>query len=238
MRRMDSGMKRKKGLILDRVVLLGRTMEEYQRCFALSSEDLREKQVLDVASGVSSFCAEANAMGYRVTAFDRIYQLSPAEIGPRCGHDLDEVVRGMAGLSTYRWEFYQSPEGMRQFRERAYRRFLEDYPAGRGVRYIAGELPKLPFGPDQFALALVSYLLFVYEDQLSYEFHRDSVLELTRVTRDEVRIYPTVTFAARGSTYLDRLKVDPALGHLEFREVGTDFEFLVGSNSYLSIRRR
>jgi hypothetical protein len=235
---MDTDMRRKEGLVLDRVVLLGRTIEEYRRCFALGSEDLRGKQILDVAAGVSSFCAEANATGYRVTAFDRIYQLAPDAIGARCGHDLDEVVRGMAGLATYRWSFYQSPEGMRQFRERAYRTFLDDYRVGRGVRYIAGEMPQLPFGREQFALSLVSYLLFVYEDQFSYEFHRESLLELTRVTRDEVRIYPTVTFEARRSTYLDRIKVDPALGHLEFREVPTDFEFLVGSNSYLSIRRR
>jgi hypothetical protein len=235
---MDQSTKRKEGLVLDRVVLLGRTMEEYRRCFALTDEDLRNRQILDVASGVSSFCAEANASGYRVTAFDRIYQAEPDAIGPRCGHDLDEVVRGMAGLSTYRWGFYQSPAGMRKFRERAYRTFLEDYPRGRGARYITGELPTLPFASDQFGLSLVSYLLFVYEDQFSYEFHRDSLLELSRVTQDEVRIYPTVTFEARRSTYLDRIKLDPALEHLEFREVPTDFEFLVGSNSYLSIRRK
>jgi len=235
---MESSVPRSQGLVLDRVVLLGRTMDEYQRSFALNDGDLRGRHILDVAAGVSSFCAEAHSSGYSVTAFDRIYQLLPGEIAARCGHDLDEVVRGMAGLTTYRWAFYQSPEKMRQFRERAYRAFLEDYPGGRGTRYVAGELPALPFEPNQFGLSLVSYLLFVYEDQFSYEFHRDSLLELTRVTRDEVRIYPTVTFAARRSSYLDRIRADPQLGHLEFREVPTDFEFLAGSNSYLSIRRK
>jgi len=230
--------KRKQGLVLDRVVLLGRTLPEYFKCFGLTLDDLKDRPVLDVASGVSSFCAEAAAAGCSVTAFDRIYHLAPEEIEPRCGRDLDEVVRNMAGLSTYRWEFYKSPEGMRVYRECAYRTFLADYATGRGVRYVAGELPRLPFAEKQFGLSLASYLLFVYEDQLSYEFHRESLLELMRVTRDELRIYPTVTFEAKRSTYLQRLRQDPALAGFVFTEVPTDFEFLVGSNSYLSIRPR
>jgi hypothetical protein len=51
----------KKGLDLDRVVLLGRTFEEYVRCFALAPAECRGKRILDVGAGVSSFCAEANA---------------------------------------------------------------------------------------------------------------------------------------------------------------------------------
>jgi len=47
----------KRGLQLDRVVLLGRTFEEYRRYFLLEPDDLIGKRVLDVAGGVSSFCA-------------------------------------------------------------------------------------------------------------------------------------------------------------------------------------
>ena len=53
----------KQGLVLDKVVLLGRTLEEYRRFFALEVEKLRGKAILDVAAGVSSFCAEANRLG-------------------------------------------------------------------------------------------------------------------------------------------------------------------------------
>jgi 2-polyprenyl-3-methyl-5-hydroxy-6-metoxy-1,4-benzoquinol methylase len=66
----------KHGLQLDRVVLLGRTFEEYRRYFLLEPHELIGKRVLDVASGVSSFCAEANTLGIKVTAFDPIYSLS------------------------------------------------------------------------------------------------------------------------------------------------------------------
>ena len=99
-------------------------------------------------------------------------------------------------------------------------------------RYVAGELPELPFADDEFDLTLVSYLLFAYQERFDYEFHRDSILEIMRVTRGEARIYPTVTFEAKPSEYIPMLQSDPALRAFEFTEVETDFEFLVNSNSY------
>jgi len=228
----------KQGLVLDKVVLLGRTFGEYVRYFALDPAALRGQSVLDVASGVGSFCAEANAQGIDVTAFDLIYDLPPEQIEARCGPDLDHVIESVRGLKTYKWAFYQSPEGLRPYRERAYRTFLADYRAHRSGRYVAGKLPRLPFADGQFDLTLVSYFLFVYEDQFDYEFHKGSVLELMRVTRGEARLYPLVNFEAKRCSYLDLLKNDPDLRHLSFEEIETDFEFLVGSNWFLRVRHR
>ena len=45
----------KRGLRLDRVVLLGRTLEEYRRYFLLEPEKLVGKSVLDVAGGSVRF---------------------------------------------------------------------------------------------------------------------------------------------------------------------------------------
>lgn len=224
--------------MLDKVVLLGRTLDEYVRYFALDLEALRGRAVLDVAAGVGSFCAEAGAHGLDVTAFDRIYELPGAEIQQRCESDLDQVLANIGDLPTYKWEFYRSPENLRRLRERAYRTFLDDYRAHRGTRYVAGSLPALPFADRRFDLTLVSYLLLVYEAQFDYEFHRASLIELMRVTRDEARLYPIVNFEARRCSYLDRFKADPALAAFQFEEVPTDFEFLVGSNWFLRVRRR
>ena len=280
----------KQGLVLDKVVLLGRTFEEYVRYFALDVAALRGQAVLDVASGVSSFCAEANAQGIHVTAFDLIYRLPPEQIEARCGPDLDHVTKSIGGLQAYKWEFYKNPETMRTYRERAYKTFLADYrahqtpslpqsggegrgeegpfhnasieeftnpspqpspratlrgegaapayPAHRDRRYVAGSLPRLPFDDAKFDLTLVSYLLFVYEDHFDYQFHKQSVLEVMRVTRGEARFYPLVSFEAKRCSFLDPLKNDPDLRHLAFEEVQTDFEFLVGSNWFLSVRHR
>ena len=58
-----------------------------------------------------------------------------------------------------------------------------------------------------------------------------------RVTRDEARVYPTVTFEAQPSEYVPTLRSDPALKCFEFTEIKTDFEFLVNSNSFLRVTR-
>jgi hypothetical protein len=96
----------------------------------------------------------------------------------------------------------------------------------------------LPFADRQFDLTLVSYLLFVYENHLDYEFHQRAILELMRVTKGEARIYPIVTFEAVRSRYLARLETDPACAEFFFEFIQTDFEFLRNSNYYLRITRR
>ena len=190
-----------------------------------------------MAGGVSSFCAEANTRGIRVTSFDPIYSLTPAKIAERSAPDLESVYRAIGSVPTYRWSYYKTPERMREFRERAYSIFLSDYKA-HPERYVAGELPRLPFAADSFDVTLVSYFLFAYQDRLSYKLHRNSILEIMRVTRGEARIYPTVTFEAQPSQYLPRLRSDSALQQFDLMEIKTDFEFLMNSNSFLRVRRR
>jgi len=237
---MSNGAKlipQKRGLQLDRVVLLGRIFDEYCRYFLLEPEELAGKTVLDVAGGVSSFCAEANTRGIRVTSFDPIYSLTPEEIVERCEPDLDSVYHAIGQVPTYRWDYYKSPEHMRELRKRASTIFLSDYKA-HPQHYISGELPRLPFENSSFDLTLVSYFLFAYQDYLSYEFHHASILEIMRVTRREARIYPTVTFEAQPSKYLPLLRSDPALQNFDFAEIKTDFEFLLNSNSFLRVRHK
>ena len=232
----DRATQTKLGLQLDRVVLLGRTFEEYRRYFLLDTDDLIGKKVLDVASGVSSFCAEANNRGIEVTAFDPIYSLPGEKIRERSEPDLESVYRSIGGVPTYRWGFYKNPDYMRRLRERASAVFFVDYTT-HSERYVAGELPELPFEGGKFDLILVSYLLFAYQDRLDYGFHRDSILEIMRVTQGEARIYPTVTFEAQASEYIPMLRSDPVLRQFAFTEIKTDFEFLVNSNSYLKVTR-
>jgi hypothetical protein len=218
-------------------VLLGRTFAEYCGYFLLEPEKLKGRRVLDVAGGVSSFCSEANAEGIHVTSVDPIYSLSPAEIAQRAGPDLDKVIAGVRGLPTYRWVNYRDPEHVRELRQKAVNIFLRDFPA-HPERYRTGALPNLPFDEASFDLTLVSYFLFVYEDHFDYHFHRDALLDLMRITKGEVRVYPTVTFEAEPSAYLARLIADPACKRFQFEEVPTNFEFLVGSNKFLRITHR
>jgi ubiquinone/menaquinone biosynthesis C-methylase UbiE len=137
-------------------------------------------------------------------------------------------------VPTYRWGFYKNPDYMRKLRERASTIFFSDFKT-HPERYVAGELPQLSFDDEEFDLTLVSYLFFAYQDRFDYEFHRDSILEMMRVTRGEARIYPTVTFEARPSEYIQMMRSDPALRSFVFTEIKTDFEFLVNSNSFLKV---
>jgi len=226
----------KRGLQLDRVVLLGRTFEEYRCYFLLEPDSLVGKKILDVAGGVSSFCAEANALGINVTSFDPVYSLPPEKITERSEPDLESVYKAIGSVPTYRWDFYKNPGYMRELRKRASTIFLSDYKT-HSERYVAGELPRLRFADREFDLTLVSYFLFAYQHQLGYEFHRESILEIMRVTRDEARIYPTVTFEAQPSEYIPMLRSDPMLQRFEFTEIKTNFEFLVNSNSFLKVKR-
>ena len=229
-------MQSKRGLQLDRVVLLGRTFEEYRRYLLLEPDNLVGKRVLDVAGGVSSFCAEANELGIIVTSFDPIYSLPAEKIMERSNPDLESVYQAIGSVPTYRWDFYKNPEYMCELRKRASTIFLSDYKTHQ-ERYVAGQLPGLPFADGEFDLTLVSYFLFAYQDRLDYEFHRESILEIMRATRGEARIYPTVTFEAQPSEYIPMLRADPVLERFEFTEIKTDFEFLVNSNSFLRVTR-
>ena len=210
----------RRGLNLDKVVLLGRTLEEYRRFFGCAPSTLAGKGVLDVASGVSSFSAEICKLAAKSTAFDPIYSWSSRRIHDQCEADLDRVTREIGGLPTYRWDFYKNPEGMRRFRTIACQKFLQDFEACPS-RYVSGALPTLPFESGSFDLSFVSYFLFVYEEQFGWEFHRDSILEIMRVTSAEARIYPLVTFEARPCPFVERLRNDNSLAHLRFKIVPT-----------------
>src|SRR5438094_8214370 len=154
----------------------------------------------------------------------------------RSDPDLESVYQTIGRVPTYRWGYYQNPKYMRELRKRASTIFLSDYKI-HPERYVAGELTSLSFADGEFDLTLVSYFLFAYQDRLGYEFHRDSILEIMRVTRGEARIYPTVTFEAQASEYVPMLRSDPALQHFAFTEVKTDLECLVNCNSYLRVTR-
>src|SRR3989304_4453883 len=96
-----------KQLNLRNIALIGRTFEEYYKMFDLDNL-AKDEQILDAASGVSSFSAEASAEGYNVTASDRIYNSSPLEIEQKCKQDLDAVIKQLPDLvDLFVWNFFK-----------------------------------------------------------------------------------------------------------------------------------
>src|SRR5262249_17318904 len=158
-------------------------------------------------------------------AADPVYRLSKDEIARKSDEDLNDVLRQLPDVvHKYNWDFYGDPAGLAHHRKTARLNFLEDY--GRlPNRYVCASLPETPFADRQFSLVLVSYFLFLYDDLLSYGFHKHSVLEAARIAQKEVRIYPLTNMRAEKSVFVEQLIADPECAGLRFDLLKSDFEF-------------
>jgi len=222
---------------LDSIVPFGRSLDEYKKMFNLSNLDL-EKNIVSVADGPASFNAEMFTRGKFITSIDPLYEYSAADIKEKFYQVVDDIIcQVKASPDDWVWSYHRSPENLKDNRIRVLNNFLSDYNTGKqDGRYLIGELPNLSFGDGQFQLALCSHFLFLYSDQLSYEFHCLSVLELLRVAR-EVRIFPLLTLMLDKSPYLQ-----PIIEHLA--KIGfsatverVEYEMQKGGNEMLRIRR-
>jgi hypothetical protein len=83
-----------------------------------------------------------------------------------------------------------------------------------------------------------SHLLFVYDDRLDFNFHKDSIVEMLRVAR-EVRIFPLVDFKNSRVDEAENFSpfVYKILKEFQCEIVKTDFEFQPRADCYLKISR-
>ena len=221
----------------DEVILLGRTFDKCCRMFGLDDPLLRSARILDAASGVVAFCAEANAHGGDVTASDRIYSLSADEIEQRCRRDLENSLGQLTPIAqNYVWDYFPDLDALRAAREQAYHAFIPDYRQHGRARYIPTEFPTSAFADDQFDLALVSHFLFLYDEQLDYDFHRQTLLELLRITTREVRLFPLVNLRTERAAALTQVLADPAFAPYQISIQPVDYEFIRNSAEMLIIQ--
>jgi hypothetical protein len=175
---------------LSEVIPWGRSFEEYQRMFALTGDDLAGA-VLGCGDGPANFNAEATARGHRVVSCDPLYAFSAGEIERRVAECYDTVISQVKrNMDGFVWGYFRNPDHLGECRLTAMRRFLADFAQGKQEgRYVAASLPRLPFADNQFSLALVSHLLFLYSEQLALDFHIAAIEGLLRVA-GEVRVFP------------------------------------------------
>jgi SAM-dependent methyltransferase len=178
------------GLTLAQVVPWGRAYEEYLAMFDLASEDLG-RSILGCGDGPAAFNAELTRRGGAIVSVDPLYRFSAERIRRRIAETsqtvLDQVRRHQG---DYVWTSMVSVEHLGAVRMLAMERFLADFEDGRRAgRYIAAELPALPFADQRFDLALSSHFLFLYSGQLSARFHVDAIQEMLRVAQ-EIRAFP------------------------------------------------
>lgn len=213
-------------------------MEEYRRMFDLSEEDLR-RRILGCGDGPASFNCEMTALGYRVISIDPIYSLSKEQIEQRVKDTYDTILSQVKlKMNDYVWDHFKDAEDLGRHRMAAMRKLLEDYEAGLAARrYLPESLPSLSFADDEFDLALCSHLLFLYTEHLSLEFHRASIEELCRVSK-ELRIFPLLGLDCQESPYVGSMsKFFSEAGYSV--EISTvPYEFQRGGNQMISIRRK
>ena len=216
----------------------GRSLDEYEKMFALTPEDLRGR-ILDCGAGSASFNAEATGAGHQVVSCDPLYHFSADAIRRRVEGTADTLLANVRDhADRFVWHYVESPERLREIRLSVMHRFLEDLPAGleRG-RYRTDALPHLGFADGAFDLALCSHLLFLYSDALSPEFHLAAVEEMARVA-GEVRVFPLLGAYGAPSPHLNPLlRALRERGYaVEIRRV--PYEFLRGANEVLSVTVR
>jgi hypothetical protein len=220
---------------LSQVLPWGRSFEEYVKMFSLTEEDLNGA-ILGCADGPAGFNAEMNRRGGRVISCDPIYRFTKQQLSTRIEQACEEIIeQTKKNMDNFVWSSISSIAELREMRMSAMRQFLEDYNDGRVQgRYVYAELPILPFDDDAFDIALCSHLLFLYSDQLSLDFHTESILQLCRIA-EEVRIFPLIDLNLRPSPH-----VRPIVRSLEDEGFSVSiervaYEFQRGGNEMLRI---
>lgn len=224
------------GFTLDKIVPWGRSYEEYVAMFGLTEVDLKLR-VLGCGDGPAGFNSELTKRGGNVVSVDPTYVFEAAQIRSRISETYETVMGQIRkNQSDYVWNVISSVEELGRVRMSAMDRFLADYDNGKNDgRYIAGELPALPFDGGTFDIALSSHFLFLYSAHFTVEFHLHSLQEMLRVAR-EVRVFPLLTLDGTPSPHLNF--VTESLSSCGFRvEVKrVPYEFQRGGNEMLLVR--
>ncbi|MFS0868949.1 SAM-dependent methyltransferase [Paenibacillus xylanilyticus] len=223
------------GLELEQIIFVGRTYEEYMLMFGLTPEDLRGRSILDCPGGACSFSSHSRRQGADSMASDIAYQHAISNLETKGQQDIEHTIKQLEQVrDRYRWNYFDSIDGLKQARTRA----LQDCTADMREfpeRYIYSELPVLPFADEQFDMALSAHFLFTYADRLDFSFHVQTILELLRVTRYELRIFPTVGLSGTRYEKMDELKALIEKQGCTVSEVKTGYEFQQGAHTMLNI---
>lgn len=166
-----------------------RSFEEYRAMFSLTDRDL-SLRILDCPGGAAGFVAGAGERGIDAVAVDPRYGPDRKTLGTLALRENEHKHRELLEhREDFVWTWFDGPEQYTRLRSHSARVFDADIRT-RPERYVDGALPDLPFPDRSFDLVLSSHLLFSYGRQLNEDFHRRSLLELVRLSRWQVRIYP------------------------------------------------
>ncbi len=219
------------------VVPWGRSYDEYIHMFNLTESDLK-KNILGCGDGPASFNFELTQKGGNVISIDPIYQMSKNEIKKRIDETYQDVInQTKLNLEKFNWTNIKSIEELAKIRLDSMNKFLDDFELGLlQKRYIFAELPELPFSDNQFDLSLSSHFLFLYSDNLSFDFHLKSIKEMLRVSK-EARIFPILDLNSKVSPYVEKIQMELDKEGIHLEIVKVNYEFQKGASQMLKIQK-
>jgi hypothetical protein len=222
---------------LSQVVPWGRSFEEYVAMFALTEAELG-RPILGCGDGPASFNAVLTQRGGHIISVDPLYRFSQSDIRERIRQTYAEIIeQTRKNMHEFIWTSIKSVEELGRLRMAAMEGFLSDYPAGvTEKRYVDGELPHLPFPDKTFDRAICSHLLFLYSEQLSEDFHVESIKELCRVA-NEARIFPLLELGSRKSRHVEAVSTRLAAEGYSVAIRTVPYEFQRGGNQMMSVKR-
>jgi hypothetical protein len=218
------------------MIITSRSFSEYRAMFALDDTDL-DGVVLDCGGGASSFVAEAARTGVRALAADPLYARGASVLADRLRTDQERAHALMrANAEQYVWSWYGSAERHSEMRSSAGDAFVADL-CRRPGSYLAAGLPHLPLADKSIDLVLCSHLLFTWADHFDSTWHRTAILEMSRVCRGEIRIFPLVHKGAGAPVaFLDPLRAALEAAHLTSELRRVPYEFQRGADRLLAVR--
>ncbi|QLE79749.1 SAM-dependent methyltransferase [Francisella sp. Scap27] len=222
---------------LKNIVPWGRSLEEYRQMFLLTEDDLRSK-ILGCGDGPSSFNYEGTNMGGDITSIDPIYKFSKKNIKQRIIETSKEVIEQLSiNKDKYVWGNIESVEALYDLRTKSMDNFLRDYEQGKSKgRYIYNTLPDLsPFTDKSFNIVLCSHFLFLYSKHLDLDFHIKSILEMCRLAKSEVRIFPILDLESNKSKHLDKILEVLDKNNYKYNIEKSPYEFQRNANQMLRI---
>jgi len=190
--------------LFDEVLFFGRNLDEYVQMFDLDIEALHGLEILDCPGGPSTFALDAPKYGFRVTACDPVYGGNAAELEALTLRQIEDVDR----VQSQVLHLFDEPQGVAErkaLRLVSLKKFIDDFrrfekEGRKEERYREEGLPCLPFAYRQFDRVLSGNFLFLYagvgsggmltDSRFDFNFHLNSILELVRVSKNDVRIYP------------------------------------------------
>ncbi|MFB5281855.1 SAM-dependent methyltransferase [Peribacillus sp. Hz7] len=151
--------------------------------------------------------------------------------------DIEHAMEHMeSAKNNYVWEYFKDIDGLRKHRLSALKDCTNDMRKSN-ERYVPVILPSLPFNDEEFDILLSAHFLFMYDDRLDYHFHIETLNELLRVSKEEIRIFPLVNLEGKRSEYLDKIINYLTDNGCIVEELRVPYEFQANANSMLKIKK-